>query len=126
MALPPSPPSSEFIPLFSIRDASKSYNGIRALIDAAIDLRPGEVHALMGENGAGKSTLIKLIAGVLSPDSMQLDVQGRRVTTPSPLAASRLGLRFIHQELNVVPHLSAAENIFLGQRYPTYGGILVN
>lgn len=117
---------SAHTPLLSIRDASKSYNGIPALIDAAIGLRSGEVHALMGENGAGKSTLIKLMAGVLSPDSMHVEVRGKPAAIHNPQDAFDLGLRFIHQELNVVPQLAVAENIFLGQDYPTYGGMLVN
>ncbi|MCC7447043.1 MAG: sugar ABC transporter ATP-binding protein [Anaerolineae bacterium] len=113
-------------PLFSIRHASKSYNGIPALIDASLDLLGGEVHALMGENGAGKSTLIKMLAGVLSADTINLTLRGKPVTIHDAQAAFDLGLRFIHQELNIVPQLSVAENIFLSQRYPRRAGILVN
>jgi ribose transport system ATP-binding protein len=80
----------------------------------------------MGENGAGKSTLIKILAGVLSPDSIQILVQGLPVSIHHAQAAFDAGLRFIHQELNVVPQLSVAENVFLSQPYPTYAGILVN
>ncbi len=113
-------------PLFEIRHASKSYSGIPALIDAELTLLSGEVHALMGENGAGKSTLIKIMAGVVIPDSAQAFAQGRPVTINSPQAAKQHGLRFIHQELSVVPQLSVAENIYLGQSYPTVGGLFVN
>ncbi len=113
-------------PLLTLTGASKQYNGIPALIDADLTLYPGEVHALMGENGAGKSTLIKLLAGVLRPDQMTVTLRGAPVTIPNPRAAFDLGLRFIHQELNIVPQLSVAENIFLSQPYPRYGGVFVN
>lgn len=112
-------------PLFEIRHASKSYSGVPALIDAELTLRPGEVHALMGENGAGKSTLIKVMAGVVLPDSAESYAHGQPITLNSPQAAKQHGLRFIHQELNVVPQLSVAENIYLGQPYPTLG-LMVN
>jgi len=112
--------------LLSIQDANKSYGGIPVLRHASIDLQAGEVHALMGENGAGKSTLIKLMAGVVTADSIKILVHGQPATINHPQAAFDLGLRFIHQELNIVPQLSVAENIFLGQKYPTYVGLLVN
>ena len=105
--------------LLTVRHASKSYAGIPALVDAALDLRAGEVHALMGENGAGKSTLIKILAGVVAADSVEIEVRGQLATIPNPRATAALGLRFTHQELNVVPQLSVAENIYLGQPYPT-------
>lgn len=112
------PGSVDAAPLLAVRHASKAYDGEPALIDASFELRAGEVHALMGENGAGKSTLIKLLAGVETPDAMRLEVQGRPVSVRGPDEAGRLGFRFIHQELNVVPALSVAENIFLGHPYP--------
>ena len=112
--------------LLSIRNASKHYGGTAALIDAALDLHAGEVHALMGENGAGKSTLIKLLAGVTQPDTMTVMLRGQRVSIHSSQDALSLGLRFIHQELNVVPQLSVAENIFLSQPYPRRFGVLVD
>jgi ABC-type sugar transport system ATPase subunit len=116
-------------PLFTISGASKRYNGIPALIDASLTLNVGEVQALMGENGAGKSTLIKLLAGVLAPDDparMVLTLRGVPITIANAQAAFKLGLRFIHQELNVVPQLSVAENIFLNQPYPRYAGLIIN
>lgn len=112
-------------PLLSISNASKHYGGVPALIDAAFELHSGEVHALMGENGAGKSTLIKLLAGVTQPDTMRAAIRGQTVHINTPQAAFDLGLRFIHQELNVIPQLSVAENLFLSQRYPTRAGVLV-
>jgi ABC-type sugar transport system ATPase subunit len=113
-------------PLLSIRNASKTYGEARVLIDAALDLAPGRVHALMGENGAGKSTLIKILAGVVVPDSATTLVRGQRVQIDSPQAAFDAGLRFIHQELNIVPQLSVAENLFIGQSYPRRAGVLVD
>ncbi|MFN8562321.1 MAG: sugar ABC transporter ATP-binding protein [Anaerolineae bacterium] len=112
--------------LLEVRHASKSYAGIPALVDTTFDLRAGEVHALIGENGAGKSTLIKIIAGVIMPDTVEIAVRGKPAIITNPRMAFDLGLRFIHQELNVVPQLSVAENIFLGQPYPTRWGIKVN
>ncbi len=111
-------PSSGAVPLLAVRRASKSYDGEAALIDAALDLLPGEVHAVMGENGAGKSTLIKLLAGVEAPDVLDLSIDGRPARIRAPADAERAGFRFIHQELNVVPALSVAENILLGHSYP--------
>ncbi len=112
--------------LLSIRRASKAYGGIPALIDAALDLRAGEVHALMGENGAGKSTLIKLLSGVTAANSMDVQLHGEPVTIHDPQRAFDLGLRFIHQELAIVPDLSAAENLYLSYPYPRRLGVLVN
>ncbi len=112
--------------LLTIKQASKSYNGIPALVDASLDLRAGEVHALVGENGAGKSTLIKLLAGVLRADSIQVSMQGQPASIHHAQDAFDHGLRFIHQELNVVPHLSVAENIFLSHAYPRRLGIFVD
>jgi len=112
-----------------LRHAGKTYSGSPALVDAALDLLPGEVHALMGENGAGKSTLIKILAGVVTPDSsppMQLTISGRAVTLRSPADSFAHGLRFIHQELNIVPSLSVAENIFLGRRPPRRAAVLID
>jgi ribose transport system ATP-binding protein len=114
------------IPLLSISNANKTYSGTPALIDASLELFGGEVHALLGENGAGKSTLIKLLAGVTMPDSMDIKLHGQPIVIHNPQDAFRHGLRFIHQELNIVPQLSVAENIFLSQPYPTHVGIFVN
>ncbi len=95
----------------------KRFSGQRALDKVDLDVRAGEVHALIGENGAGKSTLVKIIAGALRADSGEILLDGKRVTIASPRDSRELGLAFIHQDLNVVPHLSVAENIYLG-RYP--------
>src|SRR5439155_13649360 len=77
--------------------------------------RSGEVHALVGENGAGKSTLMKVLAGVYSKDAGRLRFKGKEVEIPSPRAAQQLGISMIHQELNLMPHLTVAQNIFIGR-----------
>ena len=111
-------------PLLSLVDVAKAYGGVPALRGVSLEIVPGEIHALMGENGAGKSTLIKILAGVVTPDRAEIRVDGTRTTIDTAAAAYRLGLRFIHQEFNVVPALSVAENIFLGRRYPQRGGLV--
>ncbi|NVM92280.1 ribose transport system ATP-binding protein [Variovorax sp. SG517] len=102
-------------PVVSIRDLSKAFAGVRALDKVQFELLPGEVHALMGENGAGKSTLMKVLAGVYRKDSGEVLLDGRPVDIESPRAAQALGIGIIHQELNLMNHLSAAQNIFIGR-----------
>lgn len=112
--------------LLALEHISKNYGRTAALADASIDIAPGEVHALMGENGAGKSTFIKVLAGIVKADRGTIDVNGETVVINSPQDAFDLGFRFIHQELNVVPQVSVAENIAVGSPYPTYLGTMVN
>ena len=114
------------MPLLSLRNVSKAYAGVPALRGVDLDIAAGEIHALMGENGAGKSTLIKILAGVVSPETAAIRIDDKTVTIDSPASARRHGLRFIHQELNVVPALSVAENIMIGRTYPRRAGILVD
>jgi len=102
-------------PLVSMRDISKSFAGVRALDHCRFELMPGEVHALMGENGAGKSTLMKVLAGVYEKDAGEVLVDGRLVEPRSPREAQALGIGIIHQELNLMRHLTAAQNIFIGR-----------
>ncbi|HSI56982.1 MAG TPA: sugar ABC transporter ATP-binding protein [Ideonella sp.] len=102
-------------PIVSLRHVSKAFSGVRALHDCQLELLPGEVHALMGENGAGKSTLMKVLAGVYQKDAGEIVFDGRPVELASPRAAQDLGIRIIHQELNLMNHLSAAQNIFIGR-----------
>jgi ABC-type sugar transport system ATPase subunit len=97
-----------------MRGICKRFPGVQALQDARLDVQPGEVHVLLGENGAGKSTLMKVLCGQYAADDGDVLLDDRPVRPVSPLEAGRLGLVMIHQELNLVPGLSAAENIFLG------------
>ena len=94
---------------------TKSFGGIAALKGVSFDVRPGEVHALLGENGAGKSTLIKIIAGVHKPDGGTIALAGTPTTFASPRDARRLGVATVYQELLLFPELTVAENVFLGQ-----------
>ena len=114
------------MPFLTLRDVSKSYGPVPVLRGVNLAIEAGEIHALIGENGAGKSTLIKILAGVVAPDRAEIVVDGGSVAIDSPATAHRLGLRFIHQEMNVVPALSVAENMFVGRRYPTRAGIFVD
>ena len=94
---------------------TKVFPGVTALSDVDFDVYPGEVHALMGENGAGKSTLMKILSGVYSPTNGELRVGGKIVTFSGPAQARDAGIAIIHQEFNLFPNLSAAENIFIDQ-----------
>src|SRR6516225_8299926 len=105
--------------LLSIAGLSKSYGGVAALRDAAFDVEAGEVHALMGENGAGKSTPLRILASGVRADAGRIAIDGAPVSISGARDAYRLGLRFLHQELSVLPRLSVAENLFLGRAYPT-------
>ena len=93
----------------------KSFPGVHALDQAHFELRPGEVHALVGENGAGKSTLMKILSGVYRKDAGRIYYRGQEVDIPNPRAAQDLGISIIHQELNLMPHLTVAQNIFIGR-----------
>ena len=114
------------MPQLSLHGVVKTYGQTRALDGAGLDLRGGEIHALMGENGAGKSTLIRILAGLEMPDAGQITFDGAAVSLTSPAAAEDLGLRFLHQELQIVPALSVAENMHLAHPYPSFGFGLVN
>jgi ABC-type sugar transport system ATPase subunit len=106
--------------LIEVEDLSKSFRGIRALDGARLAVRPGEVHALMGENGAGKSTLMKSLVGLVQPDSGTIRFRGQPVRIPNPHAARQLGISMIHQELMPFRNLSVAENLLMGNE-PTRG-----
>jgi ABC-type sugar transport system ATPase subunit len=107
-----------------LRGISKSFAGIRVVNDVSFDMRPGEVHALMGENGAGKSTLIKIMAGLYQADEGQILVNGAVVRFASPKDAHAAGIATVHQELLLFPELTVAENIFLGQTPKTSLGTI--
>jgi ribose transport system ATP-binding protein len=93
----------------------KSFPGVHALSQCQFDLRAGEVHALVGENGAGKSTLMKILTGIYKKDAGRIVYKGQEVDIPNPRAAQLLGISIIHQELNLMPHLTVAQNIFIGR-----------
>ena len=110
-------------PLVELRDIEKAYGGVPVLKRAHFRLAPGEIHGLVGENGAGKSTLMKILAGEVVRDAGQIlwSAEAARINTRSD--AARLGINMIHQELNLAPHLTVAENIFLGHE-PRRRGLL--
>ena len=93
----------------------KTFPGVHALNECQFELRSGEVHALVGENGAGKSTLMKVLAGVYRKDAGRILYKGQEVDIPNPRVALDLGISMIHQELNLMPHLTVAQNIFIGR-----------
>ncbi|WP_329325825.1 sugar ABC transporter ATP-binding protein [Streptomyces luteogriseus] len=111
-------------PLLSMSGITKSFPGVRALDGVDLDVQAGEVHCLLGQNGAGKSTLIKVLAGAHQPDTGTIRWRGEEVTLRSPIAAMRLGIATIYQELDLVEHLSVAENVHLGHE-PTTAGFVV-
>jgi rhamnose transport system ATP-binding protein len=107
--------------VLELRHAAKSFGPVKALLDGSVELRAGEVHALLGENGAGKSTLVKILAGVYQPDSGQLLVSGEEITLHGPAAARAAGIAVIYQEPMLFPDLTVAENIYMG-RQPVRAG----
>lgn len=110
--------------LLEMNNICKSFSGVQVLKNNHLDLEAGEVHALLGENGAGKSTLIKILGGVYTKDSGQIFVEGKEVFITDVESAKQNGIRIIHQELMLIPHMSVAENIFLGQEPKTKSGII--
>ena len=107
--------ASGVLPLIETRGISKRFGGIHALEDVNIDLRPGEVLALLGHNGAGKSTLIKMLSGAYTPDAGQVLMNGQEVHLSSPRAAQLLGIETIYQNLALADNLDVPANIFLGR-----------
>jgi ABC-type sugar transport system ATPase subunit len=101
--------------LLELRGIRKRFGGIVALRNGTLCVLPGEVHALVGENGAGKSTLAKIVAGMISPDGGELIWRGQLVRFERPADAAAQGIAMVHQESLLAPHLSVAENIFLGR-----------
>jgi ABC-type sugar transport system ATPase subunit len=101
-------------PFVVARGIAKSFGGARALKGVSLDIRPGEVHGLVGANGAGKSTLIRILAGLIQPDAGTVEIDGRPVAIETPHRATELGMNFIHQELAFVPGMTVLQNIMLG------------
>ncbi len=110
-------------PLLRMSGIDKHFPGVQALTKADLEVRPGEVHVLLGENGAGKSTLMKILCGQYAADAGEVIFAGSVVQPTGPLEAERLGLVMIHQELNLVPGLTVAENIYLGHEPTSFGVI---
>lgn len=107
--------------IVELRDINKSFPGVKALDNVSLNLKSGEVLALLGENGAGKSTLMKILSGVYTRDSGEAIIFGENVEHMTPQKAQELGIAIIHQELNMCAHLSVAENIFLGRELTKSG-----
>ena len=102
-------------PILEVRRVTKRFPGVLALDDVSFELLPGEGHALVGENGAGKSTLIKVITGVHAPDEGQILFKGEEVSFSTPRESQEAGISTIYQEVNLIPLLSVAQNVFLGR-----------
>ncbi len=112
--------------LVSMAGIDKAFPGVKALKGAHFELLAGEVHALMGENGAGKSTLMKILAGIYQRDRGAILIDGRPAEIASPRAAQELGIGIIHQELSLMPDLTAAQNILIGREPRRAGGLLLD
>ena len=110
--------------ILSVREITKDYPGVRAIDHLSFDVEEGEVHALIGENGAGKSTLIKTLSGAITPTAGTIVVNGKEFSEMTPKLAKEQGIGVIYQEFTLVPGISAAENVFLGEK--TSKGIFVN
>ncbi|MGE5605146.1 MAG: sugar ABC transporter ATP-binding protein, partial [Bacteroidota bacterium] len=105
------------VPILKMEKICKNFPGVKALEEVNLTLYKGKVHALLGENGAGKSTLMKILGGVYPKDSGSIFCRGNKVEIQGPRQAQSLGIAIIHQELNLIPYLSIAENIFIGREY---------
>src|SRR3954462_3796404 len=111
--------------LLSLSGIQKHFGGVKALRDGNLNVEEGEVHLLMGENGAGKSTLMKIVAGLYQRDSGQMLWRGSPLSFARPAEASANGIAMVHQESLLAPHLTVAENMFLGREKPA-GGLWIN
>src|SRR3954463_7992933 len=103
---------------------TKSFSGVLALKDVCLELHPGKVTAIIGENGAGKSTLMKILSGVYTEYEGRIRLRNEQVTFSNPKEAQEKGIAIIHQELNLIPHLTITENIFLGREIINSWGLL--
>ena len=110
--------------ILTMKGIDKSFPGVHALDHVNLEIRKGEVHALMGENGAGKSTLMKVLTGIYTKDSGTITYEGKEVEFASPRAAQEAGIVIVHQELNMMNHLTVAQNIFIGREM--MNGKLIN
>jgi ABC-type sugar transport system ATPase subunit len=121
---PPEPGGA--VPLLEVRDLVKDFPGTRALDGVSLDVRRGEIHALLGENGAGKSTLIKCVVGAHPPTEGSIFVDGKPVSFHNPHDAQAAGISVVHQHANLVPTLTVQENLNLGRALPKRAGIFVD
>ncbi len=112
------------LPFLTAEDIVKSFGGAQALKGVSLDLRKGEVHGLVGANGAGKSTLIRILAGLVLPDSGTIRLDGKPVAIDTPHRATAFGMNFIHQDLALVPTMTVLQNIVLGQPKSTRFGLV--
>ena len=111
-------------PALEMRGIEKSFPGVKALKGVDLNVRAGEIHALMGENGAGKSTLMKILAGAYTADKGEVRIEGKPATLGDPAAARKSGVTLIYQEISLAPNLTVAENIFLGEELSGPGGLV--
>ncbi len=113
--------SNADMPMLTVRDLARSFGGLKALAGVSLEVRRGEVHAVVGENGAGKSTLMKILGGIIPRDAGRTELEGKEVSFDSPHEAISAGIAVIHQELSVLPTMSVMENLYMG-RMPTRSG----
>jgi ABC-type sugar transport system ATPase subunit len=117
----PGAPARTAVPIIEARNVSKRFGHVQALSDVSVDLRAGEVHALVGDNGAGKSTLVKILAGAIRPTSGQVVLDGQPVEFTEPTEPIRAGISTVYQNLALVGCRSIAANLFLGREPTRYG-----
>ncbi|NTJ61694.1 sugar ABC transporter ATP-binding protein [Agrobacterium rhizogenes] len=113
-------------PRLKFEGITKEFPSVKALSNVSLEVMPGEIHALLGENGAGKSTLLRILSGVFRPTSGEVYIDGTQAQFKRPESARVAGIAMIHQELQQVPNLTVAQNMFLGHPIKTGGGLLVN
>ena len=101
--------------ILTMKGIDKTFPGVHALVHVDFEVRSGEVHALMGENGAGKSTLMKVLTGIYTKDAGAITFEGKEVEFHNPREAQQAGIVIVHQELNMMGHLTVAQNIFIGR-----------
>ena len=112
------------LPFLTATGIWKSFGGAQALKGVSLDLRPGEVHGLVGANGAGKSTLIKVLAGLVQPDRGEIQLGGKPIVIDTPHKATANGMSFIHQDVALVPSMTVLQNIMLGSPKKTRFGLV--
>src|SRR3569833_2302778 len=115
------PDGTSVPPILAANRIAKSFGDIPVLFSIDFDVKPGEVHAIIGENGAGKSTLMKILSGFEQPTSGTISYDGQQVTLPPNGEAEAMGIVLIHQELNLAEHLKVVDSIFLGRALRTFG-----